>query len=277
MKRPWFSFYVSDWLAPGDARRMTAEERGVYVDLLAYQWERGFIPAADIEDPALLARTSNVSTRKFRAIWANIRHKFEQDSSGNYVNSRLRTEHEKVESRSDSQREKIEKRWNNNEGTDTTVSPQGSVSPIPVQSQSESHSDSQSQLQIPIPCAVEPRAPGKAKKKSPPGTQNLIAYYCDRWLETQRPADGKHAEVDGQDSAAAGRLVGKHGLVAAKDFVDRFLADQDKHIAGRGYLLRDITSRVNAYRSSRAGPRGNVAPTKHEDFGETRDATKEYT
>jgi len=37
-KAPWFKFYAKDWLSDGVVMAMTAEERGVYIQLLAMDW-----------------------------------------------------------------------------------------------------------------------------------------------------------------------------------------------------------------------------------------------
>ncbi len=51
--RPWFPFYAGDWLSDMRVRLLTPSQRGVYIDLLAFQWREGAVP----DDPAGLALT----------------------------------------------------------------------------------------------------------------------------------------------------------------------------------------------------------------------------
>ncbi len=48
----WFPFYGDDWLLSPTVRKMTWEHRGVYLELLCWQWRDGSLPA----DPETLAR-----------------------------------------------------------------------------------------------------------------------------------------------------------------------------------------------------------------------------
>lgn len=49
---PWFKFFASDWLTDPFVRCLTAAQRGVYIDLLAYAWNEGGIS----RDPVLARR-----------------------------------------------------------------------------------------------------------------------------------------------------------------------------------------------------------------------------
>jgi len=45
---PWFKFYAKEWLLSNFIRTASAEERGVYIQLLAEQWQNGgFLPTDD--------------------------------------------------------------------------------------------------------------------------------------------------------------------------------------------------------------------------------------
>ncbi len=54
-KRPWFSFYVADWLV--DTASMSLEEQGAYMRLLSHQWQEGGIPS----EPKRIARVLGVT------------------------------------------------------------------------------------------------------------------------------------------------------------------------------------------------------------------------
>lgn len=45
-KRPWFPFWVFDYLTDRQVLQMTMEERGIYLQLLCLQWVEGSIPNA---------------------------------------------------------------------------------------------------------------------------------------------------------------------------------------------------------------------------------------
>lgn len=71
-KDPAFLFYSKDWLE-GTAE-MFPEEKGVYIDLLAHQHQRGELPS----DSRRLAKMVGISSTDFDKIWEGIKHKFER-------------------------------------------------------------------------------------------------------------------------------------------------------------------------------------------------------
>lgn len=108
LKRPAFQFYVNNWL--GGTRTLTPEERGIYIDLLAYAWDNDGIPAADVDAAETLPHLCAVSKRKFRAIWSRLQCKFTLFADGYYRNSRLEIERENVANFSRKQAENRAKR-----------------------------------------------------------------------------------------------------------------------------------------------------------------------
>lgn len=54
---PWFPFYAVDWLADYAVRQLTLEHRGIYIDLLAWQWREEWIP----DDPDIACRVLGVA------------------------------------------------------------------------------------------------------------------------------------------------------------------------------------------------------------------------
>lgn len=67
---PWFPFFPADWRGSPNVQQMTAAERGVYIDLLAIQWEHGDIPS----DPALFEKVYGID----RTVYANFVLKYDQ-------------------------------------------------------------------------------------------------------------------------------------------------------------------------------------------------------
>jgi uncharacterized protein YdaU (DUF1376 family) len=86
-KLPWFSFYVSDWLV--GTVRLNATERGIYIDLLANQWDIGGLPGDDL--PAL-ARLARCDFAEMEAAWPKVSTKFERGDDGLWRNVRLEDE-----------------------------------------------------------------------------------------------------------------------------------------------------------------------------------------
>ncbi len=84
-KDPAFLFYSKDWLE-GTAEMMP-EEKGVYMDLLSHQHQKGSLP----NDPKRLARMVGLSLEEFNKIWETISEKF-IENHGRLCNDRLKKE-----------------------------------------------------------------------------------------------------------------------------------------------------------------------------------------
>lgn len=95
MKRPWFPFYIDDFL--GDEMVRLGDNRllGVYVRLLAHQWREGSLPTDEVH----LAIIAEERPRSFAPIWRKLRRKFDK-KEGRLYNSRLLTEMAKADQRS---------------------------------------------------------------------------------------------------------------------------------------------------------------------------------
>lgn len=81
-KDPAFLFYSKDWLE-GTAE-MTAEEKGVYIDLLAHQHQKKTLPS----DTKRLAKMVGLSEIEFLKIWEVLKFKFNR-SDDRLVNQKL--------------------------------------------------------------------------------------------------------------------------------------------------------------------------------------------
>lgn len=82
-KDPAFLFYSKDWLE--GTMEMTAEEKGVYIDLLAHQHQKGSLPA----ESKKLAKLCGLSEPEFIPIWQELVTKFIPNGSGRLVNRKL--------------------------------------------------------------------------------------------------------------------------------------------------------------------------------------------
>lgn len=85
-KDPAFLFYSKDWIE-GTADLLPAE-KGVYIDLMAHQHQKGFLPT----DTARLARLAGLSEIDFKEIWNHLKDKFIEIEPGKLLNKRLKTE-----------------------------------------------------------------------------------------------------------------------------------------------------------------------------------------
>lgn len=96
MTDPAFLFYAKDWLE-GTAE-MSAAEKGIYIDLLCFQHQRGFIP----EDTKRIASMVGMKEDDFLNYWEYIKGKFKVLSPGKLINEKLlrvageRSEHSKM-------------------------------------------------------------------------------------------------------------------------------------------------------------------------------------
>lgn len=110
-----------------------------------------------------------------------------------------------------------------------------------------------------------------AKPSGKPDSAHLVSHYAEQWVKTQKPADGKPPDITQADRGQARQLVGKYGLEACKDYVDRYLVDPDPWLARNGYALKHLPKRVDGYRA-RASPagrsRGIEPPVPHSDVTE---------
>jgi uncharacterized protein YdaU (DUF1376 family) len=82
-KDPAVLFYSTDWLE--GTSEMTSEEKGVYIDLLASQHQRGSLPT----DTKRLCKLARLGEAEFLSIWADISHKFKTNGEGRLVNRKL--------------------------------------------------------------------------------------------------------------------------------------------------------------------------------------------
>lgn len=119
-RRPFFPLYCADWLADAQVSAMTAEERGVYVDLLLRCFMEGSIPAPPpVLEPGrerdesgtgapecgasaagktgrnsrlrqwqLLSALARVDVRTMRRVWPAVSLHFEPCGEGRLTNAR---------------------------------------------------------------------------------------------------------------------------------------------------------------------------------------------
>jgi len=82
-KDPAFLFYSKDWLE--GTMEMTSEEKGVYIDLLAHQHQKGDLPS----DTKRLCKLVGLSEDEFLRVWSDISYKFTATKDNRLVNRKL--------------------------------------------------------------------------------------------------------------------------------------------------------------------------------------------
>lgn len=87
---PAFQFYPNDFMT--GTSRFTAAEVGGYILLLCEQWHTGSVPGDDVKALALILRCGQPQAR---TIWSHIRHKFQREESGVWLNARLEDERQR--------------------------------------------------------------------------------------------------------------------------------------------------------------------------------------
>lgn len=71
---PSFPFFARDWIAA--TATLSAEQKGMFIDLLAYAWEQ--TPACMLpDDDAVLAKLAGVTPQKWKASGPAVRRKFD--------------------------------------------------------------------------------------------------------------------------------------------------------------------------------------------------------
>ena len=89
----YLPFWHRDWLASSGTRRLSPAARGVYIDLLAHQWEDGYIP----ENRSVLFRLCGLTEKEFENIWEELSGNFVSNGiPGQLINERLAKEREKA-------------------------------------------------------------------------------------------------------------------------------------------------------------------------------------
>lgn len=109
-RSPAFQFYFKDWRSSQKVRDMSFKERGMYLELLIEQWDKGALP----RNSDAIARLIGADPRDFNRSWSKIRGCFTETEHG-FVNARLEAERLKQRDRtqrsSDSGVKGAGKRW----------------------------------------------------------------------------------------------------------------------------------------------------------------------
>lgn len=109
---PW---YINDWLGSATRALMTAEQRGIYRDLLDFCWRDGSLPV----DESSLQRIAAASDKEWRRSWPGVRQKF-VEREGRLWNPKVDAKRPAVEHakaiRSASAEKASRARWRNTDG-----------------------------------------------------------------------------------------------------------------------------------------------------------------
>lgn len=107
---PAFQFYFKDWRSSRRVQAMSFKERGMYLELLIEQWDKGPLPLA----PDTIAMSIGAKMTEFRKCWPALQTCFERTADG-WINRRLEAERQKqLKRRGNSTewgKEGAQKRW----------------------------------------------------------------------------------------------------------------------------------------------------------------------
>jgi uncharacterized protein YdaU (DUF1376 family) len=133
MKAPAFQFYAADFLV--GVMGMSDEEIGIYIKMLAFQWERGSLP----NDRKMIKKLIN--SRKVPS--EMVLNKFAISDDGFLKNQRLEKEREKQATFRESRANNAKKRWDKDKTDDALASTvhDGSISKTDALQSSSSSSE----------------------------------------------------------------------------------------------------------------------------------------
>ena len=94
-RKPWFAFYVNDFMGDELVRLGHNQLVGVYIRLLCHQWSEGSLPSSE----RALAIIASEPLTTFRRIWRELRVKF-QEKDGRLFNPRMLEEQVRAEQKS---------------------------------------------------------------------------------------------------------------------------------------------------------------------------------
>jgi len=147
---------------------MTLPERGLYFEMLNYQWKEGFVP----DDQQAVAAHCGVPVSEVRRIWTSVRGHFSVLKNGTLRNTRMETIRRlkigSYEVRSEKARKSVSVRWQKHKASNTTV--------IRTDTNKEQRTENKNREDNP----PTPLSSGKHPKQA-------TSFYADEgWLEFQR-------------------------------------------------------------------------------------------
>ena len=111
-------FYPGDWLSDPKVRRLTWEQKGIYIDMLSLMWKNGE-NASLPDDPDAIASMLGIQKRKFLKIF---RVFFEKNfeiffrADGRIFQKRVLSEWEAANEKSQKATESAKRRWESGDG-----------------------------------------------------------------------------------------------------------------------------------------------------------------
>jgi uncharacterized protein YdaU (DUF1376 family) len=214
MKAPAFQLYAADFYM--DTLGWTCEEVGLYFRLLMAEWVNGPLPNDEIR----LAKTCQMSAKKFHHNFKNVLPKFVQKGDGYLINQRLEETRLEQQHYQEIQRLKGiksgESRRKNVNRSSTGVQPKH-------EPKGNSSSSSSSSL--------------KEEEDAPSQVQDAIKYFCEQTEKVKR----FKPQITGKDGASVKRVLGSRSLDRIKAQIDFFLNNEksEKHITLAAALSAD--------------------------------------
>jgi uncharacterized protein YdaU (DUF1376 family) len=201
---PWFKFFPSDWLLSRTVRLMTAEQRGIYIQLLCEQWYGGNgLPS----DEKALIQLSGCTTDEWDRSSESILEQFPTDRTGRRYNKKLRAMQNEAralsQERSGAGRRGNAKRWSSNGITNRNCDTSAIANALQTHRDSDSDSDLDSDVDSEKPGGTLSRS--QAPVKNSPSTSQS---------KPNGKSNGNGVHEDRQNRLARG-IANKFGVTAS--------------------------------------------------------------
>lgn len=230
MAKAWMPLYIGDYL--GDTGHLSQGQHGAYLLLMMHYWSKNMLQAS-VEQCYKIARAySEEEKENVRLVLADF---FTLDD-GNYVQSRINSELERVNSITESNKKRAQAgaaaRWKDKENAPSIIQA------MPDDAYSQSQSQSQS----------EPKKESKSSRFTPPTIEEVKAYCDER-------GNGIDAEYFVNSNTSKGWVVGelKTPMKDWKATIRTWEGNNKKRVAtGRpGNLASRIGATVHSQEESR--------------------------
>jgi uncharacterized protein YdaU (DUF1376 family) len=205
---PWFKFFPSDWLLSRTVRLMTAEQRGIYIQLLCEQWYGcNGLPS----DEKALIQLAGCTADEWARSSESILEQFPTDRSGRRYNKKLRAMQNEARALSQ-ERSGVGKRGNAKRwGSNGIVNRNCDTSAIANESQTHRDSDSDSDSDSDIDSDSDSEKAGGTLSRSDPPVNNSKSSQSKANSKTNGNGNGVHED---RKNHLARAIANKFGVTA---------------------------------------------------------------
>lgn len=195
-KAPAFQFYAADFLI--GVGEFSFEERGLYITLLSFSWDKGPLPL----DPLRLARLVGTTADDFDRLWVAVGEKWKRTKSG-WINERLEEQRAQRDAYVAKQAEKGRR---SGDSRRTTVEPRLNHGSVPVRTEDEPNTNSSTSSSTSVHPSDKERPQGVSPHAKPTNLINgkqQLNHGSHAWCSLPReglcvPTHAFHVELMGR-------------------------------------------------------------------------------